>query len=248
MDFTDLLKELKIESYLLIFVWIIFILYILYTIYLFIGVESVENSIQFILNKKNKYNGKKVYYNICKELNIDNIDAKTLEPKVIQYYTKDTNNFKNYILTQYNNLIIDKLRLHECDGLLSDFINQHLNEISVFKSLLDDKHYKYHSFLLENSRCFINSLIEPFVQLDNISNLDISDKQKKKEFEELKIEIYKAYTLFFNIIKKLNEADNLDTNLQNGQIINSQSLNNLKKYNELLNSIDSDMEKHRGIF
>lgn len=96
---------------------------------------------------------------------------------------KSDDKLKDHIMIYYTWSTLEALRLIDSlydSKCFESYLNKHQQDIKILKKLLRDRCYKYNGFLFQNLHCLKTSLIEPFAQLDNIDNLDISDKQKEK--------------------------------------------------------------------
>lgn len=208
-----------------------------------------------IIYKKEIY-FKKHYIDYCKELGIDKQYIKVLESSkkcLFDYRAEDEYKMKDDIIYHYRLLIIHDLRLNDCHFIddkynFIDYVQTHYKEIDMLKTLLDNRFYMYNTFLFQNTICLINSLNEPFIQLDNIDNLNISKEQKQLEKREIKIKIYDAFDTFFKLMYKLKEFDESKNIDKRAVISNFGIFNDLEKYKKLLTNMQDDIEKQRGIF
>lgn len=203
---------------------------------------------------------RKNYDKFCEELGIDKSYAKKLKRNKSRFLfnsntldkIKSDDKLKEHLRYCYIILILEDLRLFDSmynyDKYFYLYYKEHEQDIDILINLLKDRRYKYNGFLFQNLFCLKTSLIEPFTQLDNINNLDISDKQKEKERKDTENEMYIVFDSLFKMVNKLNDEYMVEINSTEGKIIKSGALDDLKKYNNLLKNMQIDMEKRIGIF
>lgn len=201
---------------------------------------------------------KRRFKDFCKELNINKTYIKRLKNEYCyglfnsSFKIECDRDYKEKIMYYYIIMVITDIRLdtrHNFDYNYFDYYsNNHKEDISKLKILLEDYHYKHNAFLFQNIICLAETLKEPFKQIDNIQKLDLPDSQRNNEISNIENKIFETFDIFFEMVLNLYNERNSEKDIIKPISTNSGMFYDLEKYKELLINIQDDINNQKAIF